>query len=69
MCLLNCDTLLTNGRASSDHWIDVKPSIVFAGFNPNLVSDAEDIVVIQKIIERNIYMDDVSLLVTACQKF
>ena len=46
-----------------EHWAEVKniisESICAAGYNPNLVSDAEDIGIIQKRIIQNIYNNDI----------
>lgn len=48
---------------SSEHWAEVKniisDSICEAGYNPNLVSDADDIGIIQKRIIQNIYNNDI----------
>lgn len=47
----------------SEHWTEVKgiisESICAAGYDPNLVSDAEDIGIIQKRIIQNIYNNDI----------
>ena len=46
-----------------EHWAEVKniisESICAAGYDPNLVSDAEDIGIIQKRIIQNIYNNDI----------
>ena len=46
-----------------DHWAEVKKilseAIHDAGYNPNLVSDADDIGIIQKRIIQNIYDNDI----------
>ena len=46
-----------------EHWTEVKniisESICAAGYDPNLVSDAEDIGIIQKRIIQNIYNNDI----------
>ena len=48
---------------SGEHWAEVKniisESICAAGYDPNLVSDAEDIGIIQKRIIQNIYNNDI----------
>lgn len=47
----------------SEHWAEVKniisESICTAGYNPNLVSNADDIGIIQKRIIQNIYSNDI----------
>ena len=47
---------------SAEHWGDVlnilRESIRSAGFEPNLVSDADDVGIIQKTIVQNIYSND-----------
>ena len=48
---------------SSEHWTEVKEilseAICDAGYNPNLVSNADDIGIIQKRIIQNIYYNDI----------
>ena len=48
---------------SSDHWTEVKKiiseAICDAGYKPNLVSNADDIGIIQKRIIQNIYDNDI----------
>lgn len=50
-------------NCSMDHWAEVKKilseAIHDAGYNPNLVSDADDIGIIQKRIIQNIYDNDI----------
>ena len=50
-------------NCSADHWTEVKKiiseAIVDAGYIPNLVSDADDIGVIQKTIIQNLYNYDI----------
>ncbi|MBL4942275.1 MAG: hypothetical protein JKY81_11500 [Colwellia sp.] len=48
---------------SSEHWADVqsiiKESVISAGFEANLVSDSDDVGIIQKRIVQNIYTNEV----------
>lgn len=48
---------------SSEHWAEVKKilseAIIDAGYNPTLVSDADDIGIIQKRIIQNLYNNDI----------
>lgn len=50
-------------NCSSDHWSEVlsilKESIVQSGFDPNLVSDADDSGIIQKRIIHNLYSNEI----------
>jgi hypothetical protein len=56
---------------SESHWLDVraiiKDSISNAGFDPHLVSDADDIGVIQKRIVQNLYDNPIVVIDVSCK--
>jgi hypothetical protein len=54
-----------------EHWVDVlqilKDSIYSAGFEVNLVSDADEVSIIQKTIVQNLYSNDIIVCDVSCK--
>lgn len=61
----------TIDSCSSDHWSEVlliiKDSVIQAGFEPNLVSDADDSGIIQKRIIHNLYSNEIIVCDVSCK--